>query len=319
MRAIVIHHPAKSDEVDNFRRLVERRLGEAGYTTSFLETSAEDAGRAAAGRAREEEPDLVAVFGGDGTVRVVLGEFHGSDVPVLVLPGGTGNLLVRNLGIPLDLDAALRLASTGEPRSLDLGCCCVDGGEAEPFAVMAGLGLDARMIAETDDELKRRVGWPAYVVGALKALRGRGFGAILDDGEAELRVPDARMVLVANCGTVQAGAAVIPHATPNDGRLDVLAVGPRSLRRWLSGLLYHVLGRPRDVGDDIREGEPRSVARVRVEVARAVPVQVDGDLLGHASRLDCRVSPAAVRVAVPAERGGNSTGKNVSEEVDFDH
>ncbi len=109
--------------------------------------------------------------GGDGTVRVVCAEMAGSGIPVGVIPAGTGNLLARNLGIPLAHDLALDAILNGQDRAIDM--VRIEGDELAPtrFIVMAGLGLDAAIMDGAPDALKAKIGWTAYVVAGAKHLR----------------------------------------------------------------------------------------------------------------------------------------------------
>ena len=109
--------------------------------------------------------------GGDGTVRTVCAELAGTGVSVGVVPAGTGNLLARNLGIPLYLQAAVDVALNGQDRAIDLVKVSGDGiGEDEHYMVMAGMGFDAAVMEGANEKVKAKVGWLAYVVSALRNL-----------------------------------------------------------------------------------------------------------------------------------------------------
>ena len=115
--------------------------------------------------------ELVIVCGGDGTVRTVCAELAGTGVSVGVVPAGTGNLLARNLGIPLFLQAAVDVALNGQDRAIDLVKVSGDGiGEDEHYMVMAGMGFDAAIMEGANEKIKAKVGWLAYVVSALRNL-----------------------------------------------------------------------------------------------------------------------------------------------------
>src|SRR5699024_8941269 len=110
--------------------------------------------------------------GGDGTVRAVAEHLADSeaDADLGIVPLGTGNLLARNLGVPIDdIDAAVERAVAGESRRIDIGWAEADEWRYA-FAVMAGFGIDAHMITETDDDLKDRAGWVAYVESLGRAV-----------------------------------------------------------------------------------------------------------------------------------------------------
>src|SRR5690606_15470762 len=136
----------------------ETRLGWA--PTRWYETAEEDAGTGAARQAVAAGASVVLASGGDGTVRAVAEGLRGSGVPLAIVPQGTGNLLARNLGMPLgNMEAAVRAAFYGRNRPIDLGIVTiVRGDESESshvFLVLAGMGLDARTISATKSTLKK--------------------------------------------------------------------------------------------------------------------------------------------------------------------
>jgi len=134
-------------------------------SVSWYQTSEEDPGQGAAAAALEAGADLLVAVGGDGTVRAVVEALAGSDVPLEIVPAGTGNLLARNLGLPLrNVRAAMTIALDGIDRRIDVGWANV-AARRHAFAVIAGFGLDSRMIAETDDDLKASAGTASALVG----------------------------------------------------------------------------------------------------------------------------------------------------------
>ncbi|MGV0100361.1 diacylglycerol kinase family protein, partial [Streptomyces californicus] len=230
--ATVIVNPTVTDTATRERlRLV---LAQHGYgDSSFVETTAQDPGGGRTAEALRAGAELVVVCGGDGTVRAVADALAGTGVPLVLVPCGTGNLLVRNLDLPLSPAEALAAGLTGEPRALDLGRIEGDGFSAVHFTAMAGAGLDAAMLEATSDRAKSVLGWPAYVLAGVKGLRApRMRLTVRLDGGPELH-RTARMVLVANVGAVQAGAAPVPAARPDDGVLDLAVFDPRGAGGWL--------------------------------------------------------------------------------------
>jgi diacylglycerol kinase family enzyme len=113
--------------------------------------------------------DVVAVFGGDGTTMQAAAALVGTEVSLGVIPGGTGNLLAGNLRIPSAPVRAARALVTATPRLFDLGRMeRADGPHF--FAVACGAGYDARVMAETASEQKRRWGMGAYVATTLRLM-----------------------------------------------------------------------------------------------------------------------------------------------------
>jgi YegS/Rv2252/BmrU family lipid kinase len=289
MRAAVILNPAKSDAA-KVRQQVGGALATAGWSPSlWLETTPQDPGHGMAEAAVAANVGLVVICGGDGTVMACLSALAGSGVPVAIIPVGSGNLLARNLGIPLGSEDSLAAAIDGDDRRIDLGR--LDG---RPFAVMAGMGFDAAMMADTTEGMKRVAGWPAYLVSGLRHLRDPVMRVRLrvDDGPPLRR--SARTVVVGNVGQLEGGLELLPDAVADDGLLDVVVVAPRTLRDWLR-VAYRIARHRRHD----RHVERFRGATVSIEADRPVPRQMDGEVIGESHRIDIRVDPGALVVRVP--------------------
>jgi YegS/Rv2252/BmrU family lipid kinase len=295
-RAAVILNPVKVSDPVEFRTSVDEALTGRGFDDSlWLETTEDDAGHTMAKRAIHETVDLVVVAGGDGTVRVVCAELARSGIPVAVLPAGTGNLLARNLGIPLDLDAALAALLDGTDRRIDSVQVEGDELDLDRFVVMAGLGLDAAIIADAPDRLKKHVGWAAYVVSTLKNLNHPfvRIEIIIDDKSPLIR--RARSVVIGNVGTLEANIPLLPDARPDDGLIDAVVLAPRRLAHWPRLALSLVL-------KSVQEGrhiERYTGKRIQVTAARAVRRELDGDTIEDGRTLSAAVDPEALIVRVP--------------------
>lgn len=291
--AAVIYNPTKITDLDLFHRRVSYAMARAGWAAPlWLETRVDDPGRDMARDALAKGVDRVIVAGGDGTVRAVCAELIGSGVPAAILPAGTGNLWGRNLRVPLDEDQALEVALNGRARAVDTVSWHTDDTDAA-FMVMAGVGLDAQIMRDTNARLKRLARGGAYVVAGVQQVRMPPFharvvvdGAVVHDGSAV-------MTLVGNVGKLQGGLSLIPGAEATDGRLHVLVAsgngGVRGLLRLLAG---------------IRRSGPtapmRRVSGSRVEVTldRPVAYQLDGDIVGQTSTLRAESNPRSLLVMV---------------------
>ncbi len=315
-QAALVYNPTKVDE-KRLRAAVRELSKDAGWSPpSFHPTTIEDAGQEAARDAIAHGADVVLVAGGDGTVRAVAEAMAGTGIPLAIVPSGTGNLLARNLGLPLAAPEAMIRAALGEFRyPIDIGWAALtrENGETSEhaFVVLAGIGLDADMIANTRPDLKKSVGWVAYVDGAARSLpNAKPFRIVYQMDESRLHSTKVHSVLFANCGTLPARIALIPSASIADGELDVAIIQPSGPFGWLGVWRKiwwdnSVLRRFR-AGRLVlqRRGRDASVRYLRGKVAEAAATQptsieLDGDEFGEAVRIRCRIAPGALLLALP--------------------
>lgn len=308
-RPWVIVNPVKHDDLDAFKAEVNQAAHQMGIDhVHWCETTAEDPGTGQAIDALAQGASIIIASGGDGTVRAVAAGVAGSGVRMGIIPAGTGNILARNLGIPINDPAqAMRIALGENHQALDCGWLRVDnvdtpseipaegmlvraaltknrvdtdtpssldhadsslahraqnlpGTDEYSFVVIAGLGFDGETMAATDSELKKKVGWVAYVVAALGAIAKEGtklrlmlrnpkpitdpvgdapgddeHSRVVDESAtiSGVSVPDqpesvltwvhSRTVMFANCGELPF-ITLAPGARVDDGLIDVIAV-----------------------------------------------------------------------------------------------
>lgn len=316
-RAALVYNPAKVADAPALRRSVAAVSEEAGWDAPLLlETSIAEPGQAATRRALDEGVSAVLVAGGDGTVRAVSEAMNGTGVPLAIVPSGTGNLLARNLRIPLaDPDEMVRAAFHGDVLPTDIGIARFRraNGDVEEhaFVVMAGMGLDAAMIANTNARLKKQVGWVAYVDGAARSLPGaEPFRIVYQLEGGKLHAATVQSVLFANCGALPAGIELIPDASVVDGLLDVALIQPSGPFGWLGVFRKvwwdnSVLRRSRLGRRAVERRKDTSVrflqgASIETAALDAQPIELDGDEFGRATRLYCRIEKGGLLLAVPA-------------------
>lgn len=327
--AAVVYNPVKV-HLPTLKRTVAEHQQKAGWAeTLWFETTEEDPGGGMARAALDAGADVVAAAGGDGTVRAVAEVVHGSDASLALLPSGTGNLLARNIPAPIDdLGASAHTIFHGDDRPIDFGMLEIErpDGDRERFGflVMAGLGLDARMLANTKPELKKKVGWLAYVDSLFRSVRDADafeFRYRLDgDGTRSLR---AHSLIVGNCGMLQAGATLLPDAEIDDGVFDIVVMRPRGFFGWmrigarvfwenaiLRSFRRSALGRTgvgKRIVTKVREERPLRYLRGEEFVTRLEKpdeFEIDGDPVGEVVAFRAKIDAGGltVRVAGPEDQ-----------------
>ena len=295
-RVAVVFNPATGGgDPSGRRRDTREALKHADLDVLWLETTREDPGQGLTAKAVAEGVDLVMVQGGDGTVMACVTGLAATEVPLAVLPGGTGNLLATNFDIPADLDGAVGVALDGDRVRLDVAAM-----DDDRFVVMGGIGFDAAMLRDADPELKEHLGAVAYVVSGFKHLRRRAtrFRLRLDDRPPVERTGQG--VLVGNLGRLQGGLPVMPDARPDDGLLDVAVLQTRTVLDWLA-LAARVLLRRRRKDPQLELFQAR---RVEIGCDRPQPVERDGDPLDTPrDHLVIEVVPNSLTLCVPHAKG----------------
>jgi len=298
VRILCITNPAAARTRPRSVDAVMRILRSAGWHAELSATTGPGDARRLAAEGVAQGMDVVAVFGGDGTTMQAAAALVGTDVNLGVIPGGTGNLLAGNLRIPSAPARAAQALVTGRPRRFDLGRMeRADG--LHYFAVACGAGYDARVMAATLSEHKRRWGMAAYAATTLRLmgeLRSTDHVITIDGAEYDA---NAAMVLVANCGEVippyvRLGAGI----RPDDGLLDVVVVRANNFGQSLRAV-WDILRMAPDVeGLDTYVGYARG-REIRVVSDPVHPVQLDGEPGGE-TPFTATVVPLAINIMVPA-------------------
>lgn len=311
--AAVIYNPIKVD-LEALKAAVEAEPGAADWTVLWLETSEDDPGQGPARDAIDRGATIVVAAGGDGTVRAVAESVRGSDAALALLPSGTGNLLARNVNLVLDDTAnAFATAFTGESRAIDIADIEIRRADKSvdkhAFLVMAGAGLDARIMSNTDAELKKKVGWLAYAQALLIVLRDK---TVL---RLEYRI-DARRnhsvraqaIIVGNCGSLPANILLLPDALVDDGLLDVAVLKPESIGGWFA-MLFKIfwengIVRRTKLGRRLNELHTDSVhfrqaKSVVARLSKPEETQLDGDPFGEAVGFRVSVDAGGLTIRVP--------------------
>jgi YegS/Rv2252/BmrU family lipid kinase len=288
-RVLLIVNPA-SRRGNRIRTKALKAFGEAGVDCEMVLTEAP--GHAAIiAKTHAHKYDAVFTLGGDGTVMEVLSALAHQGPPVGVLAGGTANVVARTLRIPLNPARAVPLLLAGDEAMMDLGRL----GDGRRFAIGVGVGLDATMISEAPDRLKKRFGFMAYVLGGYKAvLRNQKFHLRLTvDGVVYERTASA--ILVANFGAVLNNLVAFGDGiVHDDGVLNACVFSPDSLWDAIR-ILWRMVRK--DFGAD-----PclfyKSGREFTVETTPPMKAQADGELLPD-TPLSVSVDPLAGCLLIP--------------------
>lgn len=302
-RPALVINPSKFDDPQEAVETIRRQCRALGWQEPLvIETTKDDPGVSQAQQAIEAGVDLVMACGGDGTVRAVGQAVAGSDITMGLLPAGTGNLLARNLNLPLDnLTEAVEVALGGHSKAIDVGWFRPDSKEPQAFLVMAGVGFDAEIMADAPEDLKSKVGPAAYVLSGLRKLDGHRekVRLRLDDDQPFTR--RVRSVIIGNCGKLQAGIELMPDARIDDGRLDVLVLSPAGVVGW-AAVAGAIATRSR-AGHRIVEHLQGT--RLALHTADPLSAQLDGDPIGKVRSAHVWVEQGALTLRVADEESAD--------------
>lgn len=273
MRILMIHNPTAGGRRHRRYEHVLAALERSGCAITVRDTTRHGDAESFARAARAEAFERVVVAGGDGTVNEAINGLAGSDKPMAIVPLGTANVLAAELGLDSDPAALADAIVAGTARRVALGRVTTQSGTRH-FALMAGIGFDAHVVAAVDPQLKRLAGKCAYVVASARHLM-RDPGRLYDV-EIDGRLYRAASAIVAK-GRFYGGRYVVcPDARLEDPRLHVCLFGRpgrAAALRYAAALLIGQLHRQPDV---------TVVPALRVAVAGPAgePVQIDGDADG---------------------------------------
>lgn len=271
----------------------------AGIEWDVALTHASGDGVIAARAAIEQGYDLVGVYGGDGTVAEVASALAHDGPPMLLLPGGTGNALADELGIPATLAdaAALALDDAAEIKRIDLGRV----GERF-FVLRITMGIEATLVDAASREMKDRLGWLAYLVAGVQALSNPQTATYSITVDGESFTVEGVAAMVANSASVgrASGMKLARGVDVSDGMLDVVIARSAALPSLLGSVAEAATGQEPS-GLDRWTGR-----RIRIEASPPQKLLADGEDAGT-TPVDVTILPAAVGVLVPAAGASDET------------
>ncbi len=280
MDATVIYHPGKVGNIERFTSLIRRVARSHGYDVEFIATHSDmDMAQLVSTR----QASLFIAAGGDGTVRAVA-QACPEGIAMGIIPMGTGNIIARNLGIPLDFAQSIQVAFSSRQRLCDKVKVEVDGHFSTVYLGIAGIGFDAAVMEATCENLKGVIGPAAYIAGfydARQKFRPIKISIAIDDGTWE--TIRAVVMMVGNMPKLM-GVPLFPRAKMDDGLLDVAFALPQSPSGWmrLCAAIISRIRRPHVI--DYRQGR-----KITLKIDEPVPWEADGDLMGKGSEFSFEV------------------------------
>jgi diacylglycerol kinase (ATP) len=243
-------------------------------------------------KALAEGAETIFVWGGDGMVQRCVDVMADSGVRLAILPAGTANLFASNLEIPDDIGDAVHVGLNGQEKKLDLGKM-----NGEHFAVMAGAGLDARMIRDADGGPKDRYGRLAYIWAASKNLRVDPFETRIEVNGDLWYEGDVSCLLVGNVGALFGGLEAFESASPEDGKLELGVTQAESLGQWARTVARTAIGS----AAQSPFVQATKAEKIDVKFDRKVLYELDGGERSKVKHLKVKVKPGALTVMVPTE------------------
>ena len=243
-------------------------------------------------QAIEQGAELIFVWGGDGMVQRCVDALANSKATIAIVPAGTANLFASNIGIPRKLKAAVDLGFNGERRRFDVGRM-----NGERFAVMAGLGFDARVIGGADRKQKNRYGRSAYILSATKNLRMSLFKARIDVDGSKWYEGDASCILFGNVGKAFGGIEIFKDAQTDDGLLEIGVTNTEGIIQW-ARTFARLRFSSAEKSPFVNMTKGRAV---EVTLRKKVLYELDGSSRTKQKKFRAEIQPAAVSICVPAK------------------
>ncbi|MBN2065116.1 MAG: NAD(+)/NADH kinase [Sedimentisphaerales bacterium] len=245
-------------------------------------------------KAIAEKFDVIMIAGGDGSVRTVLEAAAGSEVPILIIPTGTENLLACELGLDGSVKTSISALDSGKVRKIDLGR--VNG---RHFIAVVGLGFDAQVVKYVHHKRSGHITPLDYLWPLARTFWSYKFVSlhIIADGKDICDQP--ALAYVSNIGRYAIGIGIAPEADCGDGYLDLTVF--RCKNRWqlLLQSIYTILKADHRLKTTTRV----RCKNIRIEGPETVPVQIDGDY-GPSLPLDFTIDSGFAHILTPPAVSG---------------
>lgn len=290
--AAIIVNPA-SGKGDSRKRLeeIKRAAEKRGWKGDFYETTKEIPGKKIVEKAIKKGAKHIIIGGGDGSIMEILEILRKHKVTLGIIPLGTGNLLARNLSIPLTVEEALDVALFGKERRIDIGKA-----NETHFSVVAGMGLDAQIMESTDRNMKDKLGYLAYFLNTMKHIHGKSFRYKVSLDNKTPFTMRAKTIMAANMGKIMGGIEVVPHTDPQSGTLQIAAVKTHSTTSWINLFIHAIV-------DSVKKSPHYEIYKAKSitiqSLEKKITYQADGDSFAPTKTLNITIYPQAITILTP--------------------
>lgn len=285
---VIVNPLSGTQNKKNVPRLVEKELDHEKYDIHISSVARENHVRDLCREAVSAGYYGVVAVGGDGTMNGAAEGLRGSAVALGVIPAGSGNGLARHLGMPMSIKKALQVINLDNVEPLD--CCTLN---ERTFVCTCGVGFDAQVAHEFAKKHQR--GLVTYVRTAFQVysrFQCERYRLTIDGHTVE---EDAFVIACANASQYGNNAYIAPHASMQDGVLDVTVIKPFSrIKSALIGLELFIKRIDKDVSIHTYRGR-----EVTIERMSAGPMHIDGEPIEMPARVTARCLPQAIRAFVP--------------------
>ncbi len=272
---------------------------EAGITKKFGDA------RQMAGEAAHSDYDVIAIYGGDGSVMEAATGLMGTGKPLAIFPGGTANVFSKELGIPQDLKQACELAvsSPNQVRKVDMGL--VNG--EQYFVLRFATGWEAEMADIADRDLKDKVGKLAYTLAGIKAVQRELTARYRFTLDGEVQECEGLTCMIANTGNMGIPGVSVnlaPGSSVSDGFLDIVVYTRGNTQSWMKLLTFSVARPEEQIKqdlDDMTLSYQWKARKIRIESDPPMKINLDGEIIGETPS-EIEVVPSAVEVIVPNDQ-----------------
>ena len=234
-------------------------------------------------------PDRVVAVGGDGTVKMLAGLLKETTIPLAIIPAGSANGMAKELKIPLEVDAALRVVTEGECKKLDV----IRINEEQICIHLSDVGLNAMLVKYFENSKSR--GMIGYGRAVFKVLWQKQSMRVTIKTDTEEVRRKAYMVVIANAQTYGTGAIINPGGKVDDGLFEVVVVRRLNLLELMKMLITHQPFHPDRI-------EVFRTKNLEMNLKRKAYFQVDGEYLGMVTCVKARILPQIIHVMLPTEK-----------------